>query len=268
MDRAALDKLLDVATEAARTAGNYALANKARRTEVAAQFKHDVKLKLDLESQDKAEAVIRARFPGHSFLGEENLAIRAADLGGEPAPEWVIDPIDGTVNFSHGMPLWCCSVAVRQGERVLAGAVYAPELNELYTATVDRPALCNGKPLHVSGVRSLDQAMICTGLEKNADPIAPPFRILHQLYDGVQKCRVLGSAALDLCRVAAGQVDGYFESGIYLWDIAAAGLIVERAGGRAEALRTLPGYRYCYAATNGLIQEAFTNLLAPVLPPE
>ena len=69
-------------------------------------------------------------------------------------------------------------------------------------------------------------------------------------------------------RVAAGHADGYFESGIYLWDIAAAGLIVQRAGGRAEALRTLPGYRYCYAATNGLIHDAFTKLLAPVLPPE
>jgi myo-inositol-1(or 4)-monophosphatase len=110
--------------------------------------------------------------------------------------------------------------------------------------------------------------MVCTGLEKSPSPNAAPLRALERISSGVQKCRVMGSAALDLCHVAAGRADGYFESGIYLWDIAAAGLMVERAGGRTETLRTLPGHRYSYAATNGLIHEAFTKLLAPVLPPE
>lgn len=253
-------RLLECAVEAAKAAGQHALRNHRRRREVLRNFRHDVKLNLDVECQDRAEATIRRQFPKHSFLGEEGLADRNG-----AALEWVIDPIDGTVNFSHGLPMWCSSVAVRQGEQVLAGAVYAPMLDELYTAAIDRLARCNGRRLHVSDVSTLKRAMICTGLEKSRNPFAPPFQMLQRLHSGVQKCRVMGSAALDLCRVAQGHTDGYFESGIFLWDVAAAGLIVERAGGRADILRQKPDHRYCYVATNGLIHRALCRLLEPVL---
>lgn len=255
--------LLDCALHAARLAGEHALANVHRRTEVLQAFKHDVKLNLDVECQRKAAGAILERFPDHAILGEE-------DTGDQPAAasdyEWIIDPIDGTVNFSHGFPFWCCSIAVRRGGTVLAGAVHAPAIRETYTATLDGPALCNGQPLAVSATPALDQAIVFTGLDKNAAPNVAPNAIFERITARVQRTRVIGSAALDLCMVAAGRGDGYFESGIYIWDIAAAGLIVRRAGGATAGYNRQPGgHRQAFIATNGRLQEELTALIGEAL---
>ena len=256
-----LARLQDGAVVAAQAAGNHAWVHGVRRTEVVRTFAHDVKLKLDQECQTVAERVIRSRFPTHHILGEESAAERAPtpDAG---AYEWVIDPIDGTVNFSHGLPFWCRSVAVRQGATVLAGAVYAPVLKELYTAVRGGPALCNGEPIHVSATRRLSAALVMTGLDKAPDPRLPSLAVFRALANAVQKTRVMGSAALDICRVASGQADGYFETGIYVWDISAAGLIVERAGGRTEILREFGGHRLAFLASNGALHTALRRAIA------
>ena len=120
---ASLDTLLECAVHAVRTAGKHALDNRGRRTEIVKRTPHDVKLRLDIECQQKAEAAIRARFPTHAILGEEDESTGGSPVS-NPEYEWIIDPIDGTVNFSHGLRRWCCSIAVRQGETMLAGAVY------------------------------------------------------------------------------------------------------------------------------------------------
>ena len=255
--------LLDAARAAAQAAGQHAWKNRDRRSEVVATFAHDVKLRLDLESQEVAESVLRQRFPHHRIRGEESTGTAE---GVDPATcEWIIDPIDGTVNFSHGLPLWCCSIAVRSGGRMRAGVVYAPALDECYTATDDGPAECNGRRLAVSSVNSLSTALVMTGLDKGIDPRLPPFEIFRTLSASVQKARIMGVAALDLCRVAAGQADAYFENGIYIWDIAAAGLIVERAGGRSETLADLGSGRLRHIASNGQIHEELRNLIQAVL---
>jgi myo-inositol-1(or 4)-monophosphatase len=249
--------LRDGAVEAATTAARYALRHWGRRHEVVGRGAHDVKLRLDLECQALAERLLRRRFPGHAFLGEEGTPLAAA----EGMVEWVVDPIDGTVNFSHGLPFWCCSVAARSGDEVLAGAVYAPALDELYTAAVGAPARRNGRALRVSRERSVSRALVMTGLDKSQDPRRPSFETFRRLSAHVQKARVVGCAAVDLCRVAAGEADAYFESGIYVWDIAAAGLMVRQAGGRTEVLEDLGGHRMRYLGSNGALHAALRRLV-------
>ena len=251
------DQLLAVAIEAAYAAGSHALANFERRHEVFQRFAHDVKLQLDLECQALAAEVIRRHFPAHDFLGEEGGAYTDTATA-TATPLWIVDPIDGTVNFSHGLPLWCSSVAVRQGGRVVAGAVYAPMLNQLYTATVDGPALCNNEPLHVSPVGRLDEAIVFTGIFKS-EPLS--MNLFVKLSQAVQKLRIYGSAAMDLCLLAAGRAEGYFESKIFIWDIAAAGLIAERAGARVEVLEQYDTVSCRYLASNGPLHEPLKQLI-------
>jgi len=254
------NECLDVAVAAAQAAAGHAVRNRHRRDEVLARSRHDVKLNLDVEAQEAATRTIRERFPRHALLGEERTAERLDTT--ESPYVWVIDPIDGTVNFSHGIPQWCSSVAVQRNGRTIAGAVWAPDVNELYTATEDGPACLNGNPIRVSTVDRLDRAIVFTGLDKEIDPALHPFAFLERIALGTQKARVMGAAALDICHVGTGQGDGYFEAGIYLWDVAAASLVVERAGGRSEILRQLPENRMFFLATNGRIHRAMTELLA------
>lgn len=253
--------LIECAVSAAKTAGKYALANFSRRREVVKSFKHDVKLKLDQECQVKAISVIRKRFPQHSILGEEDDhdAYTGSAANGY---QWIVDPIDGTVNFSHGLPVWCCSVGVWKDGEAVAGVVYAPALGELYTATSDQPAMCNNRQIKVSSVNKLADSIIMTGIDKEFDSKLKPLAIFTKLSFNTQKVRVIGSAAWDLCQVARGFCDGYFESAIYLWDIAAAGLIVEKAGGRTRMIKQPDlRHRLSYVATNGRIHNQLINLL-------
>ena len=226
MKQISLTHLLDTAICAAEAAGKHALANKDRRTETSETFAHDVKLVLDVECQQIAEKVIASEFPEHGILGEEDAHPNSAT-----AYEWIIDPIDGTMNYSRGFPYWCSSVAVRYQDKVLAGCVYAPEFDNYYTAHIEETAKCNGEPICVSDTRHLTEAIIFTGLSKHMESSNEPhFEIFHMLALNTQKLHINGSAALDLCHVATGSCDGFFESGIYLWDYAAAALIAQQAG--------------------------------------
>ena len=135
MNDISLTHLLDVAICAADAAGRHALENKDRRSETNENFDHDIKLVLDVESQKKAENMILSEFPDHGILGEED------ETPNHNSPyEWVIDPIDGTMNFSHGFEYWCSSVAVRKNQKVIAGCVYAPDFDTFYTAHIEDEA--------------------------------------------------------------------------------------------------------------------------------
>jgi len=228
MQKISLNLLLETAAAAEKASGLHALANKARRFERNAEITHDVKLVLDVESQHKAEQVIRDTFPEHAILGEESLEHVNTD-----GYQWIIDPIDGTVNFSHGFPYWCASVAVRFKGKMLAGCIFAPEFNNCYTAHIEAPALKNGEPIRVSKTNVLTDALVFTGLSPNMEtPNHPHFNVFKKLIYHSRKIRINGSAALDLVGVAEGACDGYFEAGLHLWDYAAALLIAERAGAK------------------------------------
>lgn len=252
--------LLDIAVAAARAAGDHTRASAHRRTEVDARHAHDVKLALDIEAQTRASDVIHGRFPTHPILGEEES--HALD---PTQPRWIVDPIDGTVNFSHGLPFWCVSVAVEHEGRTLAGVVYAPELNELYTATADHPALMNGQPLSVSAIDQLDRALIMTDTNKEAYDFPASAALFGKLLHRAQKVRVMGAAALDMCRVARGMAEGYTALGIYPWDTAAAALILERAGGRFEVIETLGNERFRAVCSNGRVHNALKAVFMETL---
>ncbi|MBU0678300.1 MAG: inositol monophosphatase [Verrucomicrobia bacterium] len=245
---------LETAIAAARAGGEHAYANQYRRNEVDEQFAHDVKLVLDRETQAVVEKVLRDRYPEHAILGEE---------GGEAddsRPTWIVDPIDGTVNYFHGMPIWCCSVAIQVDRRIVAGAVYVPPLNELYTATTDGPALLNGEPIGPSKVASLAEGMVATGLSKNVSAGGVIDR-LTRLSLSAQKVRIMGAAAVDICHVACGRADGYIDSGIYIWDVAAAGLIAERAGAQVEIIEYIDDMQFRYLCSNGLIHDDLKKII-------
>lgn len=249
-----------VATLAARRAGEHVISNLHRRGDFNSNQKSDVKHKLDVEAQECAEAVIREIFPEHDILGEES-----CDKPLENTEWlWIIDPIDGTINFFHGLPWWCCSVAVRFKGQTVAGAVYIPEMRMTFEATCDGPSLCNGAPIHVSQTEELSLSILATGADR-WDPEQPALRFMKKISGMVQRPRISGSAALDLCMVACGRVDGYFESGIYTWDIAAGALIVERAGGKSEILRQYSNHRLAFLATNGHLYCECRDQLLPML---
>jgi len=254
------DELLECAIAAAQAAGDHARSQAHRRTEALSRSAHDVKLALDTEAQTRASDVIHGRYPAHPILGEEESHER------DPSqPRWIVDPIDGTVNFSHGMPFWCVSVAVEHEGRTLAGTIYAPELNELYTATADTPALLNGKPLAVSSIDTLERSLILTDANKEPYDFAPAATLFGKLLHRAQKVRVMGAAALDICRVAAGTAEGYTALGTYPWDTAAAALILERAGGRFEVIETLGNRRFRAVCSNGRIHDALKAVFMETL---
>jgi myo-inositol-1(or 4)-monophosphatase len=263
-----MGELLMCAVAATQAAADHAMRNVSRRNEVAKRFKHDVKLQLDIECQAKAEEVVQFHFPSHAIIGEEDSA-GAKKTNTKSDFTWIIDPIDGTVNFSHGLPFWCCSVAVRRNDEMQAGAVYSPALNELYTAFIDGPALCNGERLHVSKIAKAADSIVCTGLDKNISSHGTShYSTFEKMWEHVQRGRIIGCAALDICRVASGQADAYFESGVYIWDVAAAGLIVRQAGGKVEILEQKPEYRLSFLATNGRIHREMKKLVTNAAVPK
>jgi myo-inositol-1(or 4)-monophosphatase len=253
-------QLLDCAVSAVTKTGKYALQNTSRKNEINELFQHDIKLALDLECQSIATQVIRSIYPQHAILGEEDSYGSLESTVKSNDYQWIIDPIDGTVNFSHGLSNWCCSIAVMRNGGAIAGAVYLPVIDELYTATIDQPAMRNGSIIHVSNVGDLTKSIGLTGLDKNDGTATPSFEIFRKISISPQKTRIMGSAAADMCQVACGRADGYYESGIYLWDVAAAGLIVERAGGKAEIIRQDNNKRISFIATNGRIHSSLRNL--------
>ncbi|MCC6553137.1 MAG: inositol monophosphatase [Polyangiaceae bacterium] len=178
-----------------------------------------------------AEAVLRAelgsRFPQHGFLGEETGA------SGHGARRWVVDPLDGTLNFVRGFPHWCVSVALCEGERAIVGCVLDPLRGDCFVAARGGGATWNGKPMAVSRKDRLDGAFLATGFTFQLGDRWPRLRdALDRVFPRALGIRRPGSAALDLAHVACGIFDGYFELGLRPWDVAAGALLVEEAGGR------------------------------------
>jgi myo-inositol-1(or 4)-monophosphatase len=235
-------ELLEVATGAARMAGAL-LSERARHGEErevsSKSTPTDLVSEADLASQRAIRALLAERRPDDGFVGEEEGRCEE----GESGLSWVVDPLDGTVNFLFGIPHWSVSVAVRDGEGVLAGAVYDPNRDELFTATREGRPMLHG-PGGVSRLRSsqredLPSAMVATGLAYDAGVREAQAKVLARLVGRVRDIRRFGSAALDLAWTAAGRYDAYFERSVKQWDIAAGQLICERAG---LEVRELPVY--------------------------
>ncbi len=229
-------ELLDVAVQSAKMAGALLLERFERRAAVGVRTKStptDLVSEADFASQRAIREMLADVRPHDGFLGEEDedeLAPRDDRARGSGLT-WVVDPLDGTVNFLFGIPQWCVSVAVQDAEaETLAGAIFDACRDETWAAARDAEATLNGDPVEASNCSELAQAMVATGLYYDAAVRAEQGLVLAELAPRVRDIRRFGSAALDLAWTAAGRFDAYFERGSQPWDVAAGALICERVG--------------------------------------
>ncbi len=258
-------KALAAAVKAARTVG--ALMRKHLRGDkkINEQSQHDIKLDLDVRSQKIIEKILLKAFPTYSVLGEEGIVGNQ-----QSASRWVVDPIDGTVNFTYGVPHACVSIALQQklpgkkGYVSIIGVVYDPFCDELWTAVRGEPARMNGQIISVSNRTKLEQSILAIGFAKSTEVLRANLPIFNELVGQVRKMRMMGAAALSLTYVASGRFDAYIESGVRLWDIAAGALIIECAGGEFWS-KQIPGdHAYRMIASNGHLRPKLERVIRNV----
>ena len=253
--------MMELAVEAALEAGQLLMKSVGRIQTIERKGGQETNLVTEVDRKSEALIIdkIRRRYPNHDFLGEESGASE-----GKSEFRWVIDPIDGTTNFTHGLPIFCVSIGLEvKGEPAL-GVIYDPNRDELFTAERGKGAYLNKKRLRVSKTGKLIESLIVTGfpysIGKEPDAVLVHFR---NFLKEAQALRRLGSAALDLCYVAAGRFDGYYEISLNPWDMAAGVVILEEAGGKFTNFRGFPSNIYTkdVLATNGIIHEQMVSVL-------
>lgn len=266
MNKTEINRALKSAVDAAQAVGVSLRRNLRSAKHVNSRTAHDVKLELDVRSQNLIERRFKAAFPEVAFLGEEGVSgDQTADL------RWVVDPIDGTMNFSHGIPHACISIALQErgrgdeaiidgGYRTIVGVVYDPFMDELWTATTTSAARLNGRRIQVGSTPKLSEAILAMGFGKNTATLKHSLHLFGELSLKARKVRSMGSAALALTYVASGRFDGYVERGISLWDIAAGGFILERAGGEFWRAPVKLPLTYRMVATNGRLRRRIEAL--------
>lgn len=262
MNSTQIRNALAAATDAARSAGNLMRANLHRPKKVNETTLHDIKLDLDVRCQKLITRHLAKAFPDIPVLGEEG----CDDTIESAHARWVVDPIDGTVNYAHGIPHAAVSIALqsRSGNSFesVAGVVHDPFQDETWTATSNGPARRNGRVIRVSSTAKLSAAVLSLGFAKNGQSLDQLVPVFTAMIPRVQKIRLMGSAALALTYVADGRFDAYVEAGIRLWDVAAGGLIIQRAGGKFEITPIGSDYRYSLNASNGVIDAELRRVLS------
>jgi myo-inositol-1(or 4)-monophosphatase len=244
-----MTEALDIAVCAAREAGALLRENFGSALKVSAFESHDIKLDLDVQSQSLITRIILAAFPMHAVVGEEGVAGNA-----QSESEWIVDPIDGTVNFFYGIPHFCVSIALRHRGEIVAGVVYDPMRDEMWQAKRGARAMLNGAHCKVSPRKNLSDCILSIGFSKTKTTIDSGLPLLDRMVHRCRKCRMMGSAALDMAYVASGRLDAYIEQAVSWWDIAAGKLLVESAGGRVDiAEREDMEGKLSIVASSGLI---------------
>ena len=225
-----MNPMLNIAIRAARKAGNVIVKNYERRDTLESSHKgiNDYVTNVDKAAEAEIIEIIRKSYPDHTIISEEAGALE----GKESDVQWIIDPLDGTTNFMKGLPHFAVSIAIRVKNRTEVGVVYDPIRNELFTAVRGQGAKLNEIRLRIENKRELTGAILATGFPFKQPKLMPTqFAIMNNLIEHCADFRRAGSAALDLCYVAANRVDGFFEMGLKAWDCAAGDLIVREAGG-------------------------------------
>jgi myo-inositol-1(or 4)-monophosphatase len=252
-----LTRELEAALSAAKEAGE--VLRKGFGWQHSIRYKGEVDLVTEVDEQ--AEQVIQETllgdFPSYGMLAEEG-----GWLPGEENARWIVDPLDGTTNYAHGLPIFAVSIALERAGEVVLGLVHDPMREETYVAERGGGATLNDEPIRVSDTDESNQALIATGFPYDRDRMPEALDLFGRFAVLTRGMRRLGSTALDLCYVASGRLDGYYERGIWAWDIAAGSLILEEAGGKVTDYRgrelDLEGREI--VASNGALHPAMTRL--------
>ncbi|NJM39236.1 MAG: inositol monophosphatase [Akkermansiaceae bacterium] len=220
---------LELATHAAHEAGKLLRKHFGNDAVVDEASHHDIKLALDKESQDLITNILLGARQGDALYGEEGIA------GNQNSDRhWIVDPIDGTVNYYYGIPHFCVSVALRVADEITVGVIHDPMVGETWTVEKGGPAMLNGRPIKASNRETLAESILFVGCGKDNDTMKTGIERFHRASLRARKMRMMGSAALGMAYIACGRLDAYIESRISLWDIAAGQLLVETAGGKVE----------------------------------
>jgi myo-inositol-1(or 4)-monophosphatase len=254
--------MLNVAIETAREAGKYLKQHlgKIRNIQVKDGQEKNLVTEIDKKSEEMIIGNIRKHFPGHSILAEEG------GVGAEQSDyKWIIDPLDGTANYTHGFPVFSVSIGLEFKGELIAGVIYDPNFDEMFSAEKGKGAYLNGRKIRVSSAKTLDHSMLVTGFPYNISE-NPDHAVEHfvTFLMKAQAVRRMGSAAIDLAYVAAGRLDAFWEVALQPWDMAAGIVLVREAGGVVTNFAGNPinVYNKQLLASNGIIHEEMKQILA------
>ena len=254
-----IDGIREVALRAAKEAGAILREGLDRTRTIEYKGTKNLVTDIDRRSEEAIASLVRRELPGHSLVSEEGTR-----LEGNSGYRWLVDPLDGTTNYAHGYPCFCVSIGIEKDGTLIYGVVYDPTLEEVFAAERDGGAFLNGKRLRVSAISELSKALLATGFPHDV-AAAEEDNLNHfgNFMKRAQAIRRPGSAALDLCYVAAGRFDGFWELGLNAWDVAAGSLAVMEAGGRVTDLTGQPLRLSAprIVASNGVIHEEMLRII-------
>jgi myo-inositol-1(or 4)-monophosphatase len=248
---------LGAALSVAMKAGEVLRAGFGAEHEITYKSEVDLVTEVDAEAERMIREELLGTFPTYGMLAEEG-----GELASQEDARWIVDPLDGTTNYTHGLPIFCVSIALERDGEVVLGVVYDPMREETFVAERGRGATLNGHPIGASDTDEPIRALIATGFPYDRTEMPEAMELFGRFAATARGMRRLGSTALDLCYVASGRIDGYYERGIWPWDLAAGSVILEEAGGRVTNYRgeklDLAGREIM--ASNGRLHSAMIKL--------
>ncbi|MCK9186219.1 inositol monophosphatase [Candidatus Gracilibacteria bacterium] len=266
-------KLLKFAIDIAEKAGKIILATEKDRIKITEKARHDLVTNADKASEKFIMQEIKKHYPEHEILSEEDFFKNKKIPNAEYV--WIVDPLDGTTNFAHGLPIFSVSIALVHMKKIkssknfeymhgeiIVGVVHAPKMNETFYAAKDKGAYLNGKRIRTSSTKTLEDSLIVTGFPVAHKEVNVPY--FTKMLPRCQALRRLGSAAIDLCYIACGRFDSYWEFRLKAWDIAAGSLIVKEAGGTVTDTngKTLDLFGQDILATNGFLHKEVVKIFS------
>ena len=251
---------VEVAVEAALAAGKIQRERSKNIGKISSKGPFDLVTEVDLLCEQEVIRIIKKRFPDHEILAEES----GASEGPSSPSKWIIDPLDGTINYAHGFPCYCVSIGLEHEGEIIVGVVYNPNLDELFVAEKGQGATMNGDPISVSTISKLQDSLLVTGftpevVHSNDDNMGR----FSNMMKASQALRRPGSAAIDICYTAMGRFEGFWELKLNAWDVAAGIVIMQEAGGTVTKLdgNPLSVYDRQILASNGLVHDEMVEIL-------